>query len=112
MIHIRKEGQSLHIGLNISLQMTRRGVSLTLIWAGYDVARRKLKTRRLRFRSYLRPFFIVEKQEGDVVDSFLTQNDLIAVPRELLEDHAPKLIPLAGYFMQEFKSGVIGRYYG
>jgi hypothetical protein len=39
-------------------------------------------------------------------------NDLIAVPRELLEDHAPKIVVLARYFNEQFGTGVISRYNG
>jgi hypothetical protein len=112
MIHIRKEGQSVRIGLNITPQLIHKGISLTFIWVSYDVSERKLHMRRIRFRSYMRPFIFHEKREVDVVSTFMESNALIAVPRELLEDYAPKLIPLAGYFMQEFRAGVIGRYYG
>lgn len=112
MIHFIKEGQRLHTGFNISAKMVHKGISLTFIWVSYEIATQKLKFSRFRFRSYMRPFFIVERREANVVDSYLSRHDLIAVPRELLEDQDPRLILLAQYFMQQFKSGVIGRYNG
>ena len=112
MIHFIKEGAYLKIGLNISVGRIGWKPWITFIWCWYDVKNRKLLVKRLRVRTHMAPYFLRKSAEGDVISNFLEIHDLIACPRELLEDHAPKLIPLAQYFNQQYKAGVITRYYG
>lgn len=112
MIHYKKEGDHLKLGLNFTFGRMGWKPWVTVIWCWYDVKGRKLTHNRLRIRTHQRPMIIKSSSQSDVISGYLTAHDLIAVPRELLEDFAPKLIPLAGYFHQQYKSGIIGRYNG
>lgn len=112
MIHITKEGDFLKLGLNIAFGRYGWRPWVTLVWVWYDVATRRLTGKRFRIRTHMKPYIIKSINNWDVTETYLTAHDLIAVPRELLEDFAPKLIPLAGYFNEQFKSGKISRYNG
>lgn len=113
MIHFIKEGDHLHLGLNITFgRVNKWWPWVTFLWCWYDVKTRTFSAKRLRFRSHVAPRILRSSRSSDVVDNYLLANDLIAVPRELLEDHAPKIVVLAQYFNQQYKTGVIGRYNG
>ena len=112
MIHYHKEGAHLKTGLNITFGRVGWKPWVSFVWCRYDVKTRTLANTRLRIRTHMKPMIIKQTAEIDVVSQSLMLNDLIACPRELLEDYAPKLIPLAGYFNQQYKAGVISRYNG
>lgn len=112
MIHYKKEGEHLKIGLNITVGRYRWKPWITFVWCWYDVASHKLSYRRVRVRLHKSPFILKQSAESDTIRNFLDSNDLIACPRELLEDHAPKLINYALYFTEQFRTGVISRYNG
>ena len=112
MIYIHKEGTYLKTGLNITFGRVGWLPWITFVWCWYNIANRMLTTKRLRVRTHMRPMIIKQSAESDTISNFLMMNGLIAVPRELLEDHAPKLINYALYFYQQFKAGEISRYNG
>jgi hypothetical protein len=112
MIHYHKEGTHLKIGLNIAIGRYGWKPWITFVWCWYDIATHLLSYRRLRVRTHKWPAIITQSAESDTIQNFLGSNDLIAVPRELLEDHAPKIAVLAAYFNHQFRSGVISRYNG
>jgi hypothetical protein len=112
MIHYTQEGAHLKLGLNISAGRVNGWPWVRFVWCWYNVATRTLTTKRLRLRTHMSPYILRNSSEGCTISNFLMTHDLIAVPRELLEDHAPKLIPLAAYFNEQFKAGVISRYNG
>ena len=112
MIHFHKEGTYLKMGLNISFGRVGWKPWVTLVWCWYDLSTRTLTTKRLRVRTHMKPMIIKQSLESDTISNYLMRNDLIAVPRELMEDHAPKLINYALYFYQQFKAGEISRYNG
>lgn len=113
MIHFRKESDRLKLGLNITFgRVNKWWPWIIFVWSWYDIGTRKLTSKRLRIRTHMKSHILKSTNEWDVVEQYLVDNDLIAVPRELMEDHAPKLIPLAGYFNEQYKTGVISRYNG
>ena len=112
MIHYHKECTHLKLGLNTTIGRVNGWPWITFIWCWYNVATRMLSTKRLRIRTHMFPMIIKQSAESDTISNYLMSHDLIACPRELLEDYAPKLIPLAGYFNEQYKAGVIGRYNG
>ena len=112
MIHFHKEGDHLKIGLNYKFGHLGYFPWVAFVWCWYNVQKRTLTTKRLRVRTHAAPYIIKESSESDTISNFLMSNDLIAVPRELMEDHAPKLINYALYFYQQFKAGEISRYNG
>lgn len=112
MIHYHKQGHHLKIGLNITVGRYGYLPWITFVWCWYNVATHTLSYRRLRIRLHKRPFILKQSAESDTINNYLMTHDLVAVPRELLEDEAPRLIPLVAYFHHQFKSGVIGRYNG
>lgn len=112
MIHKHKEGDHLKIGLNYKFGRVGYFPWVAFVWCWYNVQKRTLTTKRLRLRTHAAPYIIKESAESDTISNYLMIHDLIACPRELLEDYAPKLIPLAGYFNAQYKAGVISRYNG
>ena len=93
MIHFTKEGAYKRIGLNIC----RTNGGFVVGWVWYDVENRELYGWRWRLRVHKKPWFIFERNRSSVVQSYLSQNDLLAVNKALLEDQAPYLIKLARY---------------
>lgn len=112
MINFPKQGDYLKIGLNITFGRYGWKPWIRFVWCWYSIKSRMLSYRSLRVRMHMRPMIVSQSSESDTISNYLMLHDLIACPRELLEDHAPKLIPLAAYFNQQFKTGVIGRYNG
>lgn len=94
MIHFIKEGAYKKIGLN--LYRTKGG--FVIGWAWYDVKSRELYGWRFRFRNHIKPWFIFKRERQCVVDTFLKNNDLMAIERVLLEDQAPYIIKLMRYY--------------
>lgn len=82
MIHIITEGSPFHIGLN--LHRSRGG--FVLMWVWYDSPQRELTVRRMRLRVHMRPWLMVSKQTGNVIDEYLRAHDLVLVNREVLAD--------------------------
>ena len=112
MIHYTKEGTYLKTGLNITLGHVGWWPWITFVWCWYHVQSRTLTHKRLRIRTHKWPMVITASSEVDIINHYLRTEDLIAVPRELLEDHAPKIVVLARYFNEQFGTGVISRYNG
>lgn len=112
MIHKHKEGDHLKIGLNYKYGRVGWKPWVAFVWCWYEPSTRTLTTKRLRVRTHVAPYIIKESAETNTISNFLMMNDLIAVPRELMEDHAPRLINYALYFNQQFMSGEISRYNG
>ena len=102
MIHYTPEATYLKIGLNF--RFTTGG--FTALWAWYDVGRRELTVRRFRFRAHIRPWTIRSKTVHNVVENYASMNDLLLVPRALLEDECPRVIGVAQFLMQERKRGL------
>lgn len=113
MINFPKQGDHLKIGLNITIgRYDWWRPWITFVWCWYNIKTHMLSYRRLRVRTHKWPMVLTQSAESDTIENFLGSTDLIAVPRELLEDHAPKIVVLAQYFNQQYKTGVIGRYNG
>ena len=94
MIHFTQEGAYKRIGLNIY----RSKGGFVIGWVWYDVMNRELYGWRFRFRRHIKPWFIFERNRSSVIKTYLSQNDLLAINRALLEDEAPYLIALAKYY--------------
>lgn len=102
MIHYTNEGCYLKLGLNF--RFTAGG--FTALWAWYNIGRRTLTVRRFRFRAHIRPWFLLSKTTHNVVENYARMNDLVLVPRPVLEDECPRLIPAAQFLMQERERGL------
>ena len=91
MIHIIKELDHRHIGLNIIFGTWRRPWVL-FQWVWYDLATRQVTSRRLRIRFFMRSFILTSKDTYSVVDGWLNANELVPVYRVMLEDQCPWMI--------------------
>lgn len=94
MIHFTKEGAYKRIGLNIY----RSKGGFVVGWVWYDIRTRELHGWRFRFRCHIKPWFIFERNRNSVIKTYLSQNDLLAIDRALLEDEAPRILALARYY--------------
>lgn len=99
MIHYTPEGTVGRIGLNITIGTWRKPY-VTFRWVWYDITTRMLTSRRFRIRLYLRPVFIWGRDESNVVNGWLWDNDFVAVPRTLLEDEAPRILALVNIYKE------------
>lgn len=97
MIHSHRPGEHIHIGLNFEFGRRGRWPWLTLIWCWYDLSTRETYGWRLRIRTHLKPYTLFSRHRQDVVESFLSDRDAYAIPRDLLEDHAPWVEKLMRY---------------
>jgi hypothetical protein len=97
MIHLHKPAHVIKLGLNVEFGSKGRWPWVTLIWCWYNVANRETYGWRLRIRTHMRPFKLFSVHRNDVVESFLGDNDAFAIPRSLLEDHAPYIESLTHY---------------
>lgn len=85
MIHYTPEGSILRVGLNITCGTWRKPY-MTLRWVWYDTETHILSSRRFRIRLYQWPVFIWGKDQGNVINSWLWENDFDVVSREVLHD--------------------------
>lgn len=86
MIHYKKEGQALALGLNITVGVHKRVLPwITFIWAWYTPETTKMKSWRLRFRTW-HPAIFWSVNDWDVIESYLRQFDMRLITRELIED--------------------------
>ena len=82
MIHFTAEGGYKKIGLN--LYRARGGFVIAWVW--YDVARHELHGWRFRLRLHMAPRILWSREKVNVIDNYLTVNDLDLVHRETLVD--------------------------
>jgi hypothetical protein len=82
MIHHTPEGHYIKLGLNFS----RTPGGFRMLWAWYDFATNTATTYRLRIRLHMAPRIMCEKNTFNVIDNYLTLNDLELVQKEVLED--------------------------
>ena len=86
MIHYKKEGHPLSIGLNITVGMNKKVLPwITLIWCWYKPATQRLIVWRLRIRTWKFAVFFGEVG-GDVIENYLRIHDMRLITRELIED--------------------------
>jgi len=82
MIHYKREGEYLKLGLNF--RITDGGI--LFIWAWYNIAKHEMTTHRFRLRLHRNPMFMYACNRWDVVDNYLRLNGLEAVNVEVLQD--------------------------
>ncbi len=86
MIHYKREGQSVGIGLNITVGVNKGWLPwITLCWAWYTPASHKMKGWRFRIRTWRFAVFCTSA-EWDVIENYLKQTDQRLISRELIED--------------------------
>jgi hypothetical protein len=86
MIHYKREGQSLGVGLNITVGMNKRWWPwITFCWTWYTPASHKMKGWRLRIRTWRFAVFCTSA-EWDVIENYLKRTDQRLITRELIED--------------------------
>lgn len=82
MIHFTKEGRHKKLGLN--LYFAPGGFVVAWVW--YNVARHELHGWRLRLRMHMAPRILWSREKSNVIDNYLTLNNLDLVYRETLID--------------------------
>lgn len=86
MIHYKKEGHPLSIGLNVTVGTNKRWLPwITLIWCWYYPESYQLKMWRLRIRTWRFAIF-TSKDVSCVEESYCRRFDLRLIRRELIED--------------------------
>ena len=86
MIHYKKEGHPLSIGLNVTVGTNKRWLPwITLIWCWYKPETYRMTVWRLRIRTWKFAVFFGEVG-GDVIENYLRIRDLRLITRELIED--------------------------
>jgi len=88
MIHFRRDGEYLKIGLNITLGLSERWYPwVTFNWMWYNASTHMLSHRRLRIRSWKFKVF-TSSGSSNVIETYLRHHELMAFPREFAEDLA------------------------
>lgn len=82
MIHFKREGDYFKLGLNLY----RAPGGFVAIWAWYDFASHQAKSWRFRLRMHTKPRILWSVETFSVIDSYLRQNNLELVHREVLSD--------------------------
>lgn len=82
MIHFTAEGGYKKIGLNLYRALG----GFVIAWVWYDVARHELHGWRFRLRLHMAPRILWSREKVNVIDNYLTVNDLDLVHRETLVD--------------------------
>jgi len=82
MIHFTKEGCHKKVGLN--LYRAPGGFVAARVW--YDVPTHELRGWRFRLRLHMAPRILWSVERANVINNFLTVNDLDLVHRETLVD--------------------------
>ena len=86
MIHYKREGRPLALGLNITVGTNKRWWPwITFIWAWYNIPTHRLTVWRLRFRTW-KPAVFFGEVGGDVIENYLRNRDERLIKRELIED--------------------------
>jgi hypothetical protein len=86
MIHYKREGESLNIGLNITAGLNKGWMPwVTFCWAWYTPYTHKMKGWRIRIRTWRFAVFYTSS-EWDVIESYLQSTDQRIITRELIED--------------------------
>jgi hypothetical protein len=99
MIHFIEEGGFVHIGLNITTGSWRRPW-VTFSWVWFSPRTAQLSHRRIRFRTFMRPFILTSKFSKSVVDDWLMMRGMVAVYREILEETQPGILALADAYKE------------
>ena len=82
MINFTVEGGYKKLGLN--LYRARGGFVAAWVW--YDISRHEIKQWRFRLRLHMAPRILWSVEKANVIDNYLTINDLDLVHRETLVD--------------------------
>lgn len=85
MIHFTPEGEHLKVGLNITVGRNNWWPYITFNWMWYDIATHTLSNKRLRIRTWRLKVF-TSSDKSNVIESYLRFHELMAFPREFLED--------------------------
>ena len=80
MIHFTKEGGYKKVGLNLY----RAPGGFVAAWVWYDVPTHELRGWRFRLRLHMAPRILWSVERANVIDNYLTVNDLDLVHRETL----------------------------
>lgn len=86
MIHYKREGQPVEIGLNITVGVNKFYLPwITFIWSWYKPSTQTLTHWRLRIRTWRFAIF-TSKADSWVISDYLVQYDQRLIKRELIED--------------------------
>lgn len=86
MIHYKREGQPVDIGLNITFGVNKGWLPwVTFIWSWYKPSTQMLTHWRLRIRTWRFAVFY-SKADSWVIKDYLEQFDQRLIRRELIED--------------------------
>lgn len=86
MIHYKREGQPVDIGLNITLGVNKGWLPwVTFIWSWYKPSTQMLTHWRLRIRTWRFAVFYSQSASW-VINDYLVQFDQRLVTREFIED--------------------------
>ena len=86
MIHYKREGQPVDIGLNITLGVNKKWLPwVTFIWSWYKPSTQMLTHWRLRIRTWRFAIF-TSKANSWVIMDYLQMHDQRLITRELIED--------------------------
>lgn len=88
-MHITNEGEVLNPGLNIGFGW--RGKSwqnpwIRFVWCSVDFNTYTKSIYYFRIRSFMRPWFIFWKSKESIINSYFSNNDLVAITREAYSD--------------------------
>ena len=87
MIHYKKEGAPLAIGLNITVGLNKGWLPwISFIWSWYDVPKHELSYTRLRIRTWNPAVFWTWNRKDNVIQNYLEFTDQRLITRELIED--------------------------
>jgi hypothetical protein len=87
MIHFIKEGEHLHIGLNIKTPVGFKWPWISFVWCWHNLEKLVTYAYMLRFRTCKRPFIITESGSWPTLENYLFDRDLVVVSRDLYEDY-------------------------
>lgn len=88
MINIRREGEYLKVGLNITFGVNERWYPwVTFNWMWYHAGTHTLSYKRLRLRTWKLKAF-TSSGSNNVIETYLRHHELMAFPREFAEDLA------------------------
>jgi hypothetical protein len=86
MIHYKKEGHALEIGLNITVGVNKKVLPwITLCWAWYTPRTNRMSGWRIRIRTWKFAVF-TSRSDWDVIENYLRTTDQRLITRELIED--------------------------